>query len=301
MKRTRKNMHKTTEGVVGSIVNDPPGQRHRVRTLRELTRARRDPLAAGLIPTRLGCFERAVNHRVRRPGGLEPLVLLCLMGEGWVDQSGRRRRLRAGEAVWVDCRKPHGYGSQPEHPWTIAWAHFSGSQLAEWEKRLTRARRRRAWKTGNLERAQAAFETLWNHVEQGAADAQISIAGAAWLLELASNSRGEHRTQEQDPVDTIAEELRRDPGRATSLEELAGGAGYSAGHLSARFRERWGCPPHRYQIRQRMQRACTLLETTSLKIAAVAAEVGYDNPFYFSRLFSRTFGVSPRVFRERGR
>jgi AraC-like DNA-binding protein len=48
-----------------------------------------------------------------------------------------------------------------------------------------------------------------------------------------------------------------------------------------------------------MQRACTLLETTSEKIAAVASQVGYDNPFYFSRLFRRTFGVTPTSFRIR--
>ncbi len=294
-------MHKTTESSDQSIVNDPPGQRHRVRTLRELARARRDSLAAGLIPTRLGCFERAVDHRVRRSGGLEPLVLLCLTGEGWIEQGGRRRRLRAGEAAWIDCRKPHGYGATKEHPWTIAWAHFSGRQLAEWEKRLTKSGRRRSWKAGDIERAQAAFEALWFDVEHGASDARISTAGAAWLLELAPNATTRREARGADPIDSIAEELRREPGKPVTLRKLAGRAGYSPGHLSARFRERWGCPPHRYQIRQRMQRACTLLETTTMKVSAIAADVGYDNPFYFSRLFRRTFGVSPRRFRERGR
>lgn len=294
-------MHKTTAAIARSLVNDPPGQRHRVRTLRELLRARRDPLASSLIPTRLGCFERAVNHGVRRAGGLEPLVLFCLTGEGWIDTGGRRRTLRAGEAAWVNCRKPHGYGSRPEHPWTIAWAHLAGRQLGEWEKRLTRSHRRNVWKTGNVERAQAAFEALWSNVEHGAAEVNIALACAAWLLELVPALVTTRATRRADPIETIAQELRREPGRSVPLKELARGAGWSPGHLAARFRARWGCAPHRYQIRQRMQRACTLLETTSLKVSAVAAEVGYDNPFYFSRLFSRTFGTSPKAFRERGR
>lgn len=300
MQGTPDNMHKTTTAGGSAEVNDPPGQRHRVRTLREVARARRDPLAAGTIPTRLGCFERAAHHRVRRPGGLEPLVLLCLTGQGWIEAGGRRRRLRAGEAAWIDCRKRHGYGSHPEHPWTIAWTHLTGTQLVEWERRLTRSGRRHSWKAGGVERAQAAFESLWHAVEHGAGDVRIALACAAWLLELAPDGASKRESGERDSIEAIAQELRREPGRPVSWQRLAAGAGCSPGHLSARFRMRWGCPPHRYQIRQRMQRACTLLETTTLKIAAVAAEVGYDNPFYFSRLFRRTFGVSPREFRERG-
>jgi len=293
-------MHKT-QAKVRLLVNDPPGQRHRVRTLRELTRARRDALAGNLIPTRLGCFERAANHAVRRPGGLEPLVLLCLTGEGWVETRGQRRALRAGEATWIDCRKPHAYGSHPERPWTIAWTHLDGTQLKAWEQRLTRAGRRWRWKAGDVERAQAAFEALWQTVEHGAAEVRVSLACACWLMEVAPRASSPRDSRAEDPIETIARELRRDPARALPLEKLAAGAGCSPGHLAAMFRARWGCPPHRYQIRQRMQRACALLETTTLKISAVAAEVGYENPFYFSRLFSRTFGVSPRSFRERGR
>lgn len=301
MKGTRKNIHKTPLPMGRSRVSDPPGQRHRVRTMREVMRASRDPLASGLIPTRLGCFERAQNHSVQRPGGLDPLVLLCLTGTGWIDTGGRRRTLEAGEVAWIDCRKPHGYGSHPEHPWTIAWAHLGGRQLAEWEKRLTKARRRRSWKVGNVERAQAAFEALWLSVERDTGEVQVALACAAWLLELSPASSPVGDFRRADPVETIAQELRSDPGRPVTLSQLALGAGCSPGHLSARFRARWGCPPHRYQIRQRMQRACALLETTTLKVSAIAAEVGYDNPFYFSRLFSSTFGVSPRTFRERGR
>jgi AraC-like DNA-binding protein len=42
-----------------------------------------------------------------------------------------------------------------------------------------------------------------------------------------------------------------------------------------------------------------LLLTTDLGVAEIAAEVGYDDAFYFSRQFRAVNGVSPRQFRER--
>ena len=52
-----------------------------------------------------------------------------------------------------------------------------------------------------------------------------------------------------------------------------------------------------HHISQRMSRARQLLDSTTLGIAEVAREVGYDDPLYFSRQFRRTHGMSPRDYR----
>lgn len=44
--------------------------------------------------------------------------------------------------------------------------------------------------------------------------------------------------------------------------------------------------------------ACDLLRGSGLPIAEIAARTGYEDPFYFSRLFSRHMGVSPRTYRQ---
>ena len=51
----------------------------------------------------------------------------------------------------------------------------------------------------------------------------------------------------------------------------------------------------------RLQRARELLETTALSIKEVMAEVGFNDKSYFSRKFSREFGISPSVYRSRFR
>ena len=49
----------------------------------------------------------------------------------------------------------------------------------------------------------------------------------------------------------------------------------------------------------RLQKAQELLGTTDLNISEVAYEVGFSDPGYFARIFSKTFGVSPSEFRKK--
>jgi YesN/AraC family two-component response regulator len=47
----------------------------------------------------------------------------------------------------------------------------------------------------------------------------------------------------------------------------------------------------------KVQHACGLLDTSDLRIEEIAALIGYEDPFYFSRLFRRIMAKSPRDYR----
>lgn len=60
-----------------------------------------------------------------------------------------------------------------------------------------------------------------------------------------------------------------------------------------------GVSPRQYIINIRMTIAKDLLLNSLFQISEVAKLTGYDNPFYFSRLFKKTCGISPLEYRER--
>ena len=84
-----------------------------------------------------------------------------------------------------------------------------------------------------------------------------------------------------------------------TLEELAQQAGLSRTALAERFRDAMGDTPLNHLRVLRMQRAMRLLTETDHKLEAVAADVGYQDAFSFSKVFKRTVGVSPKAFRHR--
>jgi len=82
------------------------------------------------------------------------------------------------------------------------------------------------------------------------------------------------------------------------LAQLAQLAGMSKSHLSARFREIFGESPGACQRRWRIERAKNLLRHPDLAIAEISEDLGFTDPFNFSRSFKNRTGMSPRAWRQ---
>jgi AraC-like DNA-binding protein len=78
---------------------------------------------------------------------------------------------------------------------------------------------------------------------------------------------------------------------------LAAQANISVSHFFALFKRQIGCTPIDYFIRLRMQHARRLLDETVMSVKEVAATLGYDDPFYFSRIFKSVNHVAPSEYR----
>lgn len=95
--------------------------------------------------------------------------------------------------------------------------------------------------------------------------------------------------------------MQEKPAERWTIEALAKAAGLSRAALARRFLAELGVPPLRYLAELRMRRAAELLAGGDGSLAAVAAEVGYDSEFAFSRAFKRHTGEAPGAFRRRSR
>ena len=87
--------------------------------------------------------------------------------------------------------------------------------------------------------------------------------------------------------------------RKLRLHEIALQTGLSASYYSALFQNRTGHSPIDYFIQLKIQRACRMLDNSGLLIADVSREIGFDDQFYFSRVFRKVMGMSPVEYRKR--
>ena len=102
--------------------------------------------------------------------------------------------------------------------------------------------------------------------------------------------------------DLVARALRameEQPEHPWTVESLATHVGLSRAALARRFALQMGEPPLTYLTRWRLALAADLLVSTDHTLAAIAAKVGYANPFALSAAFKRVHGESPRDYRTR--
>lgn len=84
-----------------------------------------------------------------------------------------------------------------------------------------------------------------------------------------------------------------------SLAKVAQAIHASPGHLSRVFCREVGENFSEYVIRNKMEYAQKLLRDTNRKVYEIAADIGYSNPHYFSKLFKERTGVTPLDYRNR--
>lgn len=88
------------------------------------------------------------------------------------------------------------------------------------------------------------------------------------------------------------------PLRISTLSTMAG---LSASRFFELFKHATGDTPLNWFIRARMKWAGELLEQSNLPIKQIAGQVGYEDQFYFSRLFKAVHGVAPSEYRTQRR
>lgn len=255
-----------------------------------------------------GHFRVSRGYRTWRECGTKDwLLILTLAGRGRFGQDAPGDTIaESGDAVLLRPGTRHDYGVEAAaDSWEILWTHFQPRPawhawlrwpeqapglmrltLAEpivRQKIAVRFRQAHQLATGSLRRrdlfAMNALEEvlLW-------CDTQNTRAQPSQL-----------DVRVQAVVDFACGHLAD----KVTMETLTAEGGLSASRLTALFRAQVGLTPQQFLEQQRLARARQLLARTSHSVGSIAAEVGFENPFYFTLRFKRQTGLSPRDWRKR--
>ena len=93
--------------------------------------------------------------------------------------------------------------------------------------------------------------------------------------------------------------IQSDLTQSLDVEEMARSLQMSASHFIRTFKAQVGYSPLAYQTRLRIERAKDLLRNTSLRVSEIAAQIGYQNPMYFSSTFKKHTGMTPLEYRDK--
>ena len=265
--------------------------------------ARRHPVLRSLHVTDAGFFPDAVAHRIERKRGAPGAVLIvCLAGKGWARIGVTSTPVRAGQTILVAPGQPHSYGADPSDAWTIVWAHFGGEELDYWWQLLALPREGGIIQARSRVPEQMELGRVHEQLSAGYDEPRQIAAAAALRWSLAQLSgAGESAGRDRDEMEAVATWMREHVGQRVSVTALARRAGLSPAHFSLCFKQHTGFAPIDYFLRLKIRRACGMLDGTLWTVGRIARELGYEDAFYFSRLFRSIMGCSPKAYRNKAK
>lgn len=84
-----------------------------------------------------------------------------------------------------------------------------------------------------------------------------------------------------------------------SIEELAKRVGFKEYYFSKKFKDEMGITVKEYIMKQKINEACLLLESSNMTVQEISFILGFQSHSYFGSNFKKNIGVSPAVYRER--
>lgn len=248
-----------------------------------------------------GHFHESSTYRVYRPRGAGDWLLIhTVAGAGRFGHAGGE--VVAGPADWVLIRPGTLHDYSAVGSWELLWVHFQ--PRAEWLPWLDWPEAARGLM--RLHIGEPAVAARFHHVhrlahgELARREAFAMNALETLFLECDMHNPRVSISRYDKRVAAAMEYLDRHLAARTLLDEVAAAVGLSPSRLAHLFKAEAGVTPQVYLEGRRMQRATELLQRTGFSIQQIAAAVGFESPFYFSRRFKAATGRSPSTFREAG-
>ena len=264
-----------------------------------------DPLVSSLYVTDIGYYPHAEGHFCQRSEPIaEHVLIYCVDGIGWYEVNGERHTVTANHFFVLPAGKPHAYGADESNPWTIYWIHFSGAHATIYAAGALHPQEIKPNMRSRINYRNQIFEEIFNTLYNGYSRESLRYVSSLLHYYLASMRyinfyrQTDKDTDSDGMVAAAIHYMKENIEKHLTLNDLATYTGYSLTHFSSLFKQQTGKSPLAYFNCLKIEASCQMLDNTDMHINQVCHKVGIPDCYYFSRLFRRITGLSPREYRQ---
>ena len=267
----------------------------------------RDAVSRQLFVTDIGHYPKARYHYVHRKNGADQFIFIyCTQGKGWVEFNKRHIILSPSQFIIIPANTAHKYGADEKDPWSIYWFHFKGKLAANIVELIGQRTKTEHLNIAHAENKIRLFEAMYSNLEKGYSADNLRFINMTlhyFLTSILYEDKFSYESpkRKNDMIAAVIAHMQQNLDSVFTLKELAVFANLSSSHFSALFRTGTGYPPIEYFNQLKIQKACQLLLFTDQSVKEIAHELGVDDPYYFSRMFTKLMEVSPTEYRGRNK
>jgi len=264
------------------------------------------PITKNIYITDIGYYPRAIQHYVKREKGINQNILIyCVEGYGWVEINGEHTLIEPSQYFTIPANEPHIYGADPDNAWTIYWVHFNGT-LAGYivdliSKHLKEYKPFIAYNENRIK----LFEEIYEQLDKSYSDDTLRYVNMIFYHFLSSllyeDKFNSAESGKSNVVSAAIKLMKKRLNETLSLRDMAHTSDLSVSHFSVLFKNKTGYSPINYFNHLKVQKACQHLLFTDMSIKEIAFSLGIEDPYYFSRMFSKLMNVPPKEYRNRNK
>lgn len=258
------------------------------------------PLIRAAYLTDVGFFPKAKEHYREREDGADQYILIyCTEGKGIIEVEDQIYRLEKSDAFCIPRNVRHKYYADEKEPWSILWVHFKGDNTNYFpleERKIVHINSRHS-----DNRMMVLFNLLFRVLERNYTIGNfiyISQVLSLILSEIYFREKVDESSVQDRHVTMVIRYMYQHLHENLTLEEISEEVQLSKSYLNAVFKAQTGKSPVEFFIHLKMQEACKLLKSTDYYIYEVSSELGYADQYYFSRIFKKVVGVSPKDYKN---
>ncbi|GAB6011816.1 AraC family transcriptional regulator [Viscerimonas tarda] len=258
-----------------------------------------------LFVSHIGYYPDAKYHfRQRENGAPENILIYCEKGKGWIEHNGEKLTLTANKAYIIPANEPHAYGADNREPWSIYWLHFKGENTNMFGAIFGQLLSIDESDNSRYKDRFDLFESIYRNLEMGYSPENLEYISFCLMHLLASlKYLPQYRELKTVKLDDVIRKsivyMKENLENRITLDDIAQAVGYSKSHLITLFTQKTSYSPIVYYNQLRIQRACSYLQFSDLKIKEIAFRLGFYDPYHFSKAFQKEMEISAREYRRK--